>query len=149
MPRRRSLLTPPARVPLDEGERAAAQVLVQYGLRHLRASAQALLDEGADEDQLADLRLVITCSLAGDAEAQAKFGASVKAIELAARRVRHLRDTALWCCLVHALGNHYKPTMVFLGYGGAELRQGFKAWSPGSRVDPSIRVRRNPQGARE
>lgn len=146
MPRRRSPGTPPARVHLDEGEQAAARHLVLHGLRHLRASAQALLEEGADKDQLADVRLVITASLAGDAVVMARFGADIKSIEKAAKRIRTagLQDTALWCTVVHATANRYKPSMSFLGYGGAELRQGCTAWRPSSRVDPTIPVRRRP-----
>lgn len=144
MPRRRSPLAAPVLVPLSEREREAAQKLVEFGVRRLRADAQTLLDEGADERVLADLRLVITASLAGDAEAMRRFGVTARAIEPAAKRVRYLRDSALWVVVVHALADELKPTMYFLAYGGAELRTGFHAWAPGSRVDPGIPVRRWP-----
>ncbi len=144
MPRRRSPLTPAPRVHLNEGEQAAARTLVLHGLHHLRADAQLLLDEGADADQLRDLRVTITASLAGDREAQARFGANIKVIVAASKRARHLRDGALWVTLVHALGDEFRPQMMYLGYGGAELRQGCRAWTPSSQVDPTIVVHRFP-----
>jgi len=149
VPRRRSSLAPPPRVPLSDGERVAAQFLVRHGVRHLRQGAQALLDEGADADELRDLRISITASLGGDAAALARFGATAGTIVAAAKRVRYMRDSALWTLVVHALGDELRPSMSFLGTLGSELRQGCHAWAPSAGVDPSIPVRRWPEPLQE
>jgi hypothetical protein len=123
-------------------------------LRHLaiskdvREEAQLLLDEGADPDYLRDLRISCTSALAGD-EAAMYWGASVTPLVCvqAKRRVREagLVDGALYLAVLYVAAKTAPPP-IYLGSGsglGGGPGDGL-AWSPGSGVDPSIRVRRYP-----
>lgn len=146
MPRRSKIL-PQARVPLSETERACAEVLAALGRKHLREDALRLLAEGAPEHDLHDLRRVVTTSLCGHKTAQGRWGAfTARALELAADRVRHLQDSALWVVVVHETGDWRGPGehVSYLGCIWGPPGSGL-AWPCGWLGDPNIKVRRYPE----
>lgn len=119
-----------------------AERLAAHGRKHLRADAQELLDLGAPANDLADLRRVVTWGLCGHRAAEERWGPStLRALELAADRVRHLQDTALWVVVVHETGEWRGPQHEVFRSCWGPPGSGM-AWSPQSGVDPTIPVRR-------
>lgn len=123
-----------------------AELLSRVGHRQHREGALELLAEGADEDDLHDLRVALTSSIAGDDAAWRWGPTSEHGIELARKRVRarKLEDTALWVVICWATAADYPRQNIYLAAPGSELQNGCKAWRAGSGVNPSITVRRRP-----
>lgn len=120
----------------------------------VRQEAQLLLDEGADPDALADLRVSTTTSLCGAPVAMQRWGASsAEACRLAQRRVRErgLVDSALYLAVLYSVGQDAPPP-TYLGTGSG-WGEGFPgsglAWPPSSGVDPTILVKRWPDPVQE
>lgn len=155
MARRRSPVHPPPKVPLSPSEAVQARLLSRWATRlQVRQDAAALLEDGADPDALADLRVSCTTSLCGHTVAQERWGASsLEACRLAQRRVRAagLVDGALYLAVLYSVGKDAPPP-TYLGTGSG-WGEGFPgsglAWPPGSGVDPSIRVKRWPDPVQE
>lgn len=124
-------------------------MLARWAIRlAVRQEAQDILEHGADPDQLHDLRISTTTSLHGHQTAMTRWGASSpEACRQAQQRVRRdgLVDTALWLSVLYTVGADAPPP-VFLGGGNGlwEMPGAGLAWSPGSGVDPRIKVQRWP-----
>lgn len=138
------------KVPLSDSERVQAKMLSKWAIRlAIRQEAQLLLDQGADENYLHDLRIGTTTSLCGHETAMRRWGASsAEACRRAQKRVREagLVDTALYLSVLYNTGKDAPPPIFLGSRSGIDdgvLGAGL-AWSPGSGVDPSIRVRRYP-----
>lgn len=146
---RRSKVHPAAKVPLSESEKVQAKLLSRWAIRlAIRQEAAALLENGCDPDHLADLRVSTTTSLCGHAEAMKRWGvSSAEACRLAQKRVRDagLVDSALWLAILYDTGTTAPPpTYLGTGSGWVDVPGAGLAWSPGSGVDPTIRVQRWP-----
>lgn len=148
MARRRSPVHQPHEVQLNEGEREQAKMLSRWATRlAVRQEAAELLEHGADPDDLQALRISTTTSLCGHLEAMQRWGASSpEACRLAQRRVRlaGLVDGALYLSVLFDCHKTApKPLFLSGGSGLSGAGEGL-AWSPGSMVDPTIKVRRYP-----
>lgn len=137
----------PAKVPLSSSEQDQARLLAACAIRlAVRQEAQELLDQGADETDLRDLRISCTTSLCGHRTAMVRWGASsLAACESAQKRVRArgLVDGALYLAVLYAVGKTAPPPLYLSGGSGLGGEGGL-AWAPGSGVDPTIRVHRHP-----
>jgi hypothetical protein len=134
---------------LSESEQAQARLLAHCATSlAVRQEAQQLLDQGADEAHLHDLRVSCTTSLCGHAMAMERWGApSLESCHRAQRRVRAagLVDGALYLAVLYDVGRTAPPPL-YLGSGSGlgGLPGDGLAFPPGSGIDPTIRVRRYP-----
>lgn len=119
----------------------------------IRQDAAALLDEGADEADLRDLRISTTTSLCGHTVAMRRWGvSSEKACHDAQKRVRKagLVDSALYLAVLYCTHKDAPPPLFLSGGSGLSGAAGEGlAWAPSSGVDPTILVRRFPPPIQE
>lgn len=119
----------------------------------IRNEAKDILENGAPEDQLQDLRISTTTSLHGHAEAMQRWGASSpEACRRAQQRVREqgLVDGALYLSVLYTTGLDAPPPIYMSGGSGLDGPPGSGlAWCPSSGIDPTIKVKRFPDPVQE